>query len=62
VDEHEAGDHTLFIGEIVDLEAGHPSQRPLGFYESSFAEVSVLEGRGPVAIEPWDHPLMGLWG
>jgi flavin reductase (DIM6/NTAB) family NADH-FMN oxidoreductase RutF len=62
VDEHEAGDHTLFIGEIVDLEAGHPSQRPLGFYRSSFAEVSVLEGRGPVPIEPWDHPLMGLWG
>ena len=62
VDEHEAGDHTLFIGEIVDLEAGHPSQRPLGFYRSSFAEVSALEGRGPVAIEPWDHPLKGLWG
>jgi len=62
VDEHEAGDHTLFIGEIIDLEAGHPSQRPLGFYRSTFAEVSVLEGRGPVPIEPWDHPLKGLWG
>jgi flavin reductase (DIM6/NTAB) family NADH-FMN oxidoreductase RutF len=62
VDEHEAGDHTLFIGEIIDLEAGHPSQRPLGFDRSTFAEVSVLEGRGPVPIEPWDHPLKGLWG
>ena len=62
VDEHAAGDHTLFIGEIVDLAAGHPSERPLGFYRSSFAEVSVLEGHGPVVIEPWDHPLKGLWG
>ncbi|MDQ6821785.1 MAG: flavin reductase family protein [Actinomycetota bacterium] len=62
VDEHPVGDHTLFIGEIVDLATGHPSQRPLGFYRSSFAEVSVLEGRGPVPIEPWDHPLKGLWG
>lgn len=62
VDEHPAGDHTLFIGEILELEAGHPSQRPLGFYRSSFAEVTMLPHRGPVPIEPWDHPLKGLWG
>jgi flavin reductase (DIM6/NTAB) family NADH-FMN oxidoreductase RutF len=62
VDEHDAGDHTLFIGEIVDLGTAHPSQSPLGFYCSAFAQVSVLEGRGPVPIEPWDHPLKGLWG
>jgi flavin reductase (DIM6/NTAB) family NADH-FMN oxidoreductase RutF len=62
VDEHPAGDHTLFIGQILDLGAGHPAQRPLGFYRSSFSEVTVREGHGPVAIEPWDHPLSPLWG
>jgi flavin reductase (DIM6/NTAB) family NADH-FMN oxidoreductase RutF len=62
VDVHRAGDHTLFVGEILDMEAEQPSQRPLGFYRSTFAEVAVLDGRGVVPIEPWDHPLRGLWG
>jgi flavin reductase (DIM6/NTAB) family NADH-FMN oxidoreductase RutF len=62
VEAHRAGDHTLFIGEILELESGHPSQRPLGFYRSSFAEVTVLPHRGPIPIEPWDHPLTELWG
>lgn len=61
VDAHPAGDHTLFIGEILELEAERPDQRPLGFYRSTFAEVAVLAGRGPIPLEPWDHP-GGLWG
>jgi flavin reductase (DIM6/NTAB) family NADH-FMN oxidoreductase RutF len=62
VDEHPAGDHTLFIGEILDLGGGDPGERPLGFYQSSFAEIRTLPREGRLAIELWDHPLAGLWG
>jgi flavin reductase (DIM6/NTAB) family NADH-FMN oxidoreductase RutF len=61
VDAHPAGDHTLFIGEILDLEASLPDRSPLGFYRSTFAEVALLAGRDPVPLDPWEHPI-GLWG
>jgi flavin reductase (DIM6/NTAB) family NADH-FMN oxidoreductase RutF len=62
VDEHRAGDHTLFIGEILALGSGDPGERPLGFYRSSFAEIRTLPRNGRMPIELWDHPLAGLWG
>jgi flavin reductase (DIM6/NTAB) family NADH-FMN oxidoreductase RutF len=62
VDEHRAGDHTLFIGQILDLGGGDPGERPLGFYQSSFAEIRTLPRQGRMPIELWDHPLAGLWG
>jgi flavin reductase (DIM6/NTAB) family NADH-FMN oxidoreductase RutF len=62
VDEHLAGDHTLFIGEILALGSGEPGERPLGFYQSSFAEIRTLPRQGRMPIEVWDHPLAGQWG
>ncbi len=62
VDEHPAGDHTLFIGEILDLGSGHPSERPLGFFRSSFAEITTIAHSGRLPIEPWGDSLAGLWG
>lgn len=62
VDEHPAGDHTLFIGEILDLGVGTPGERPLGFFRSSFAEVATPDRHGWLPIEPWDDSLAGLWG
>lgn len=58
---HAAGDHTLFVGEILDLRASFPDQPPLGFYRSTFAEVTLPARRQPVILDPWEHPI-GVWG
>jgi flavin reductase len=34
--EHETGDHTFFVGEVLTAEAG-PGERPLVFYRQSYA-------------------------
>ncbi len=62
IDEHPAGDHTLFIGEICDLGVGRPGDRPLGYFRSSFADITTIAGRGPMPIEPWGDSIAGIWG
>jgi flavin reductase (DIM6/NTAB) family NADH-FMN oxidoreductase RutF len=62
VDEHPAGDHTLFIGAVSDLGVGHPGDSPLGYFKSSFANITTIAGRGPVPIESWGDSLTGIWG
>ncbi len=51
VDVHQAGDHTLFIGEVEYLHVGHGS--PLLFYAGSYGQ---LTNRHPAEILGW----MGL--
>jgi flavin reductase (DIM6/NTAB) family NADH-FMN oxidoreductase RutF len=62
VDEHPAGDHTLFIGEIRDLGVGQPGDRPLGYFRSSFADITKIAGSGPMPIESWGDSINGIWG
>jgi flavin reductase (DIM6/NTAB) family NADH-FMN oxidoreductase RutF len=62
VDDHPAGDHTLFIGEICDLGVGQPGDRPLGYFRSSFAEITTIAGRSPLPIESWGDSINGIWG
>jgi flavin reductase (DIM6/NTAB) family NADH-FMN oxidoreductase RutF len=35
-DEYDSGDHTIFIGEVVDLSLGNDSVGPLLFYNSNY--------------------------
>jgi flavin reductase (DIM6/NTAB) family NADH-FMN oxidoreductase RutF len=36
VSTHAAGDHTLFVGEVVEAEILHPQAQPLVFRKSDF--------------------------
>jgi flavin reductase (DIM6/NTAB) family NADH-FMN oxidoreductase RutF len=61
VDAHEAGDHTLFIGHVLDLCAGaRPDELPLCFFQASFAQVRPISGEAPILLEPWSHA--DAWG
>lgn len=52
VDAHPAGDHTLFIGRLLDLAAPRPRQHPLAFFRSTFAHIRHAEGQAPLPLEP----------
>jgi flavin reductase (DIM6/NTAB) family NADH-FMN oxidoreductase RutF len=53
---HEAGDHTLVIGEVVDIESAAEAITPLLFYRSDFwtigAPLTVEAARGPDPPSP----------
>jgi 3-hydroxy-9,10-secoandrosta-1,3,5(10)-triene-9,17-dione monooxygenase reductase component len=51
VNEFEGGDHTIFVGEVVELGAPRENHEPLIFFRGS---MSALEGE-PSAVHPiWD--------
>jgi flavin reductase (DIM6/NTAB) family NADH-FMN oxidoreductase RutF len=51
VNEFEGGDHTIFVGEVVELGAPRENHEPLIFFRGS---MSALEDE-PVAVHPiWD--------
>lgn len=60
IDAHPAGDHTLFIGEMIDLAPQRPDQPPLAFFRSTFARVAPMGGQAPLPLEPWDN--VDAWG
>lgn len=60
VDAHPAGDHTLFIGHLLELAPQLPEQAPLGFFGSTFAHIRPIGGQGSLPLEPWDQ--VDAWG
>jgi flavin reductase (DIM6/NTAB) family NADH-FMN oxidoreductase RutF len=40
--EHEAGDHTLFIGEVMDIRLKEEVE-PLVFYQGKYRELTALK-------------------
>jgi flavin reductase (DIM6/NTAB) family NADH-FMN oxidoreductase RutF len=60
VDAHIAGDHTLFIGQVFDLNAGDADQPPLGFFRAKFARVSPIDRDESVPLEAWSS--LDAWG
>lgn len=59
IEAHEAGDHTLFVGRVVDLGAGD-EQLPLCFFNARFAEVRPIAGEEALPIEVWSRA--DAWG
>lgn len=61
VEAHEAGDHTLFIGHVLELGGGErPAELPLCFFQARFAQVKPIAGEEPLPLEPWSHA--DAWG
>lgn len=61
VDAHGAGDHTLFIGHVLEVGAGErPDELPLCFFQARFAQVKPIAGEAPLPLEPWSHA--DAWG
>jgi flavin reductase (DIM6/NTAB) family NADH-FMN oxidoreductase RutF len=46
------GDHTLFVGEVVDLGTSDGQEAPLAFFRSTFTRVEPT-AEAPVPIDPW---------
>ena len=57
---HEAGDHTLVIGRVLDMSPGAPIEAPLAFYQSTFAVLDPMPGH-EVAPQLWSGGL-DVWG
>jgi flavin reductase (DIM6/NTAB) family NADH-FMN oxidoreductase RutF len=60
VGRHEIGDHTMFVGHVLDFGMDEPGAAPLGYYSSSYAR--VLPYARDVEIDPWGGALLDLWG
>jgi flavin reductase (DIM6/NTAB) family NADH-FMN oxidoreductase RutF len=51
------GDHTLFVGEVLDFAAERPDDPPLAFFHSSFTGL-VTGSSPPLGVDPWGD----CWG
>lgn len=61
VEVHEVGDHTLFIGQVLELGGGERvDEAPLCFFRACFSEVKPISGEVPLALEPWSDA--DAWG
>jgi flavin reductase (DIM6/NTAB) family NADH-FMN oxidoreductase RutF len=56
-----AGDHTLFVGEIVDLGSDRPGDPPLAFHRSAFARLTPATPHTAVPLLAWETGL-DMWG
>lgn len=50
---HAEGDHTLFVGRVLDMGVERPDDAPLAFHRSAFARVEPLRGAPPVPLDAW---------
>ena len=61
VERHEIGDHTLFVGAVLDFGTSGSVTAPLAYHRSGFAQ--LIPGSGAaVPIDPWDGGILDLWG
>lgn len=58
---HPAGDHTLFVGEIIDLGSDRPGDPPLVFHRSAFTRLTPAAPREAVPLLAWETGL-DMWG
>jgi flavin reductase (DIM6/NTAB) family NADH-FMN oxidoreductase RutF len=57
----DAGDHTLFMGEVVDLRPERPDEPALAFHCSAFARVVPSDGpQIPLPFGEWENEV-GWW-
>jgi len=54
---HAVGDHTLFVGEVLELGAEDGDAMPLAFFRSAFTRVEPATEE-PLPIDPWG----AFWG
>jgi flavin reductase (DIM6/NTAB) family NADH-FMN oxidoreductase RutF len=58
---HPAGDHTLFVGEIIELGSDRPGDPPLAFHRSAFARLTPASPHEAVPLLAWETGL-DMWG
>jgi flavin reductase (DIM6/NTAB) family NADH-FMN oxidoreductase RutF len=58
---HPAGDHTLFVAEIVDLGSDRPGDPPLAFHRSAFARLTPAGPHEAAPLLAWEAGL-DMWG
>ncbi len=58
---HRAGDHTLFVGEIIDLGSDRPGDPPLVFHRSAFTRLTPAAPREAAPLLAWETGL-DMWG
>ncbi len=59
--EHAAGDHTLFVGEVIALGTDQPDNPPLAFYRSAFTRLAPAAPGHAVPLLAWQGGL-DRWG
>jgi flavin reductase (DIM6/NTAB) family NADH-FMN oxidoreductase RutF len=55
VDAHLAGDHTLFIGRVLEFGTDIADRSPLCFFRGRFGHVTPWSGDAAPLLEPWSH-------
>ena len=58
---HEVGDHTLFVGEVVDFGSDDSAAPALAYHRSAFARVVSADEHEPLPVDAWGGAL-DLWG
>jgi flavin reductase (DIM6/NTAB) family NADH-FMN oxidoreductase RutF len=61
VERHEIGDHTLFVGAVLDFGTSGSVTVLLAYHRSGFAQLTPGSG-GAVPIDAWDGGILDLWG
>lgn len=61
VDTHEGGDHTIFVGEVLDAAAERPNEPPLVFHGATFGRFDRTPLAEPLPLGPWEGPI-DAWG
>jgi flavin reductase (DIM6/NTAB) family NADH-FMN oxidoreductase RutF len=61
VDRYEIGDHTMFVGEIIDLGSSDEDAPALAYHRSDFAHVMPAQDGPPLPIDAWGGAV-DLWG
>ena len=56
-----AGDHTIFIGRVIDSSQDRPDEAPLAYYRSSFSDVRSVAGTPPLPLDAWGGGAE-MWG
>jgi flavin reductase (DIM6/NTAB) family NADH-FMN oxidoreductase RutF len=59
---HTVGDHTLFIGLVLDCGHSAADVAPLGYFRSAFARVVAADTSDAEAIDPWGADAADRWG
>ena len=60
IDAHGAGDHTLVIGQVLEIGVDAAGHSPLGFMRGRFARVIPIAGDEALPLELWSQT--GHWG
>jgi flavin reductase (DIM6/NTAB) family NADH-FMN oxidoreductase RutF len=59
---HPAGDHTLFVGEVLALRVHPHHDRPLAYYAGAFHRIAPHPSIPAPPVSPWGSGFEECWG